>query len=363
MPARTTATAATVERVDRSTALSRANGRRDPVTGRRIELKAKRAARADLTLDAGVEALLDRYLTERGSLRNLSLFTLRNYRTDLTDFFLALQSYEVEALQAVRINLRRYLGDLLGQSVAEASVRRKVSTIRSFYKWLRSEGLLDNDPFFGVTPPKAARRLPTVLDTADIEKLLAATSGDTPASCRDRALLELLYASGLRVSEVAGLNVTDVDISDRTVRVVGKGSKERVGVFGGPAADALRLYVRDARPKLEAVGSKETALFLNRFGGRLTVRSVQLTVRHYATKAGLPKAVHTHLLRHTFATHLLDGGADLRVVQELLGHESPNTTQIYTHVTESKKRQSMEDAMEALGKIEAERAARRRAAG
>ena len=361
---RATTSATTLERVDRSTALSRANGRRDPVTGRRIERKAVRPERdKDVKLDANVEALLMRYLTERGALRNLSLFTLRNYRTDLTDFFFALQSYEVEALVVARIHLRRYLGDLLGLGVAEASVRRKVSTIRSFYKWLRSEGLLENDPFFGVTPPKAARRLPTILTEGDIVKLLEAAKGDTPASTRDRALLELLYAAGLRVSEVAGLDVADVDISDRTVRVVGKGSKERVGVFGGPAADALRAYVRDARPKLEAAGAQETALFLNRFGGRLTVRSVQSTVRAYAAKAGLPKAVHTHLLRHSFATHLLDGGADLRVVQELLGHESPNTTQIYTHVTESKKRQSMEEAMEALGKIEAERSARRKVAG
>ena len=237
MPARTTSTAATLERVDRSTALSRANGRRDPVTGRRIERKVERPERdLNVKLESKVDALLQRYLTERGAARNLSPYTLRNYRTDLTDFFLALQSYEVDALQVVRINLRRYLGDLLGQGIAEASVRRKVSTIRSFYKWLRSEGLLDNDPFFGVTPPKAARRLPTVLTEGDIDRLIAAAEGDAPGVLRDRALLELLYAAGLRVSEITGLDVTDVDVPDRTVRVTGKGNKERVGVFGGPAA-------------------------------------------------------------------------------------------------------------------------------
>jgi site-specific recombinase XerD len=140
------------------------------------------------------------------------------------------------------------------------------------------------------------------------------------------------------------------------VRVRGKGNKERVGIFGEPAAAALRGYLRAGRPEL--VSGKQEALFLNRFGGRLTVRSVQSIVRKYATKAGLPSAVHPHLLRHSFATHLLDGGADLRIVQELLGHESPNTTQIYTHVSEARKRSVMEEAFEALGRIEAERSKR-----
>ena len=147
---------------------------------------------------------------------------------------------------------------------------------------------------------------------------------------RDRALTELLYGTGIRIGELVGLDVRDLDLRAREVRVLGKGKKERIGVFGEPAATALGRYLRDGRPGL--VTAKETALFLNRFGGRLTVRSVQTIVRKYAMKAGLPEAVHPHLLRHSFATHLLDGGADLRVVQELLGHESPNTTQIYTHV-------------------------------
>jgi site-specific recombinase XerD len=153
--------------------------------------------------------------------------------------------------------------------------------------------------------------------------------------------------------------VSELDVRDQSVRVRGKGKKERIGVFGEPAADALHRYLKDGRPELES--HKEEALFLNRFGGRLTVRSVQTIVRKYATKAGLPTAVHPHLLRHSFATHLLDGGADLRVVQELLGHESPNTTQIYTHVSEVRKREVMEQAMEALGRIEAERSQRARA--
>ena len=331
------------------------------------ERGAQRAVRrhASRTLDSDeprlnpdTDRLLESYLEERGRARNLSSYTLRNYRSDLEHFLYALTGWDVELTQAQRTDLRRYLAVLLGDGVANASVRRKVSTIRSFYKWLRQEGKLLNDPFFGVTGPKAARRLPDILTSEDIDRMTAAVDGREPADLRDRALLELLYAAGLRVSEVASLDVTELDVRDRSVRVQGKGKKERIGVFGEPAAAALNRYLHDGRPGLAS--GKETALFLNRFGGRLTVRSVQTIVRKYATKAGLPAAVHPHLLRHSFATHLLDGGADLRVVQELLGHESPNTTQIYTHVSEAKKRETMEEAFEALGRIEAERSRRAR---
>jgi site-specific recombinase XerD len=275
---------------------------------------------------------------------------VRNYRTDLDGFLLALAGWEVDLKQAQRGDLRRYLAVLLGKGVAPGSVRRKVSTILSLYRWLRSEAIIDNDPFFGVTGPKAGRRLPDVLSAQDIDRMISAAAGNEAPVQRDRALMELLYAAGLRVSEVSGLDVTDIDLRDGSVRVRGKGNKERIGVFGEPATRALRRYVEGGRREL--VAGKETALFLNRFGGRLTARSVQSMVRTYAVKAGLPTAVHPHLLRHSFATHLLDGGADLRVVQELLGHESPNTTQVYTHVTEAKKREVMKDALEALGEIE-----------
>jgi site-specific recombinase XerD len=309
-------------------------------------------------IHAATARLLERYLREHGGARNLSAYTLRNYRSDLEHFLFALAGWDVDPMQAQRTDLRRYLAVLLGEGVANASVRRKVSTIRSFYKWLRQEGQLENDPFFGVTGPKAARRLPDILTSEDIDRMTAAADGREPADLRDRALLELLYAAGLRVSEVASLDVSELDVRDRSVRVHGKGKKERIGVFGEPAATALNRYLHDGRPEL--VAGKETALFLNRFGGRLTTRSVQTLVRKYATKAGLPLAVHPHLLRHSFATHLLDGGADLRVVQELLGHESPNTTQIYTHVSEAKKRETMESAFEELGRIEAARSKRAR---
>jgi site-specific recombinase XerD len=329
------------------------------MTSRAVKPAKDGSVAAEPHVSAATARLLDRYLEEHGKTRNLSAYTLRNYRSDLDHFLYALAGWEVDLLRAQRTDLRRYLAVLLGDGIANASVRRKVSTIRSFYKWLRQAGELENDPFFGVSGPKAAKRLPDILTAEDIDRMTAAADGREPAGLRDRALLELLYAAGLRVSEVSSLDVSELDVRDRSVRVRGKGKKERIGVFGEPAATALNRYLHDGRPEL-ALG-KETALFLNRFGGRLTPRSVQTLVRKYATKAGLPLAVHPHLLRHSFATHLLDGGADLRVVQELLGHESPNTTQIYTHVTEAKKRETMEAASKALGELEIVRSRRAKA--
>jgi site-specific recombinase XerD len=186
--------------------------------------------------------------------------------------------------------------------------------------------------------------------------MIAAADGSNAASLRDRALMELLYAAGLRVSEVVGLDTSDIDLRDGSVRVRGKGNKERVGVFGEPATRALQSYLKDARNEL--LDGKEAALFLNRFGGRLTARSVQSLVRKYATKAGLPRAVHPHLLRHSFATHLLDGGADLRVVQSSWATSSQHHPDIHPR-TEAKKREVMKDAFEVLGEIEFRRGRKR----
>lgn len=311
--------------------------------------------------DPKLEGLVERFLVERGVGRNLSWFTVRNYRSDLWHFFDSLAERQIDPLVAGRTDLRRYLGDLLGAGVAAASVSRKVSTIRSFYRYLRTAGELDSDPFFGVTGPRPPKRLPQYLVPADIVQLITAADDPRPAGLRDRALLELLYAAGLRVSEVTGLDIPDIDLRDRVVRVRGKGAKERISIFGEPAASALRAYLEKGRPALIESGRRKTALsalFINRFGGRLSDRSVQTLVRRYAVKAGLRAEVHPHLLRHSFATHLLDAGADLRVVQELLGHESPNTTQVYLHVTEARKRQSMEQALEALREVEHRRRGR-----
>ena len=209
---------------------------------------------------------------------------------------------------------------------------RKLSALRSFYRYLRRAGTVERNQTDLVGAPKLERRLPPAISPEDMGRFLSGPDLSRPAGIRDRALLEVLYAAGLRVSETAAMNVADIDYAAREVRVTGKGSKTRVALLGRPAIEALETYLREVRPRWASRRSGE-AMLLNRYGGRLTVRSIQNTVKRYALKAGLPPDFHTHTIRHSFATHLLDGGADLRVVQDLLGHASPATTQIYTHVS------------------------------
>ena len=287
--------------------------------------------------------LLDQYLVRLQAERNLSPLTLRNYRTDLEHFAGWVNAEGGDLLTVDRRTFRRYLAALDGAGTARTSVARKVSTIHTFYRWLVREVVLTADPLHGVRPPKQERRLPKVLPDGDVHSLVETPDGDGPTALRDRAILELLYASGVRVSELTGLDTADVDLEAGTLRVTGKGNRQRIVVFGGPAERALRAYLRDGRPRL-ASGRAEPALFLNRDGGRLSVRAVQILVRRSGAAVGIEARTHPHLLRHTFATHMLDGGADVRVVQELLGHSKANTTQIYTHVTEARQRQTYTEA-------------------
>ena len=299
------------------------------------------------------ERLLGRYLDNRRAARNLAAYTLRNYATDLRDFFDFLDEREIRVVDLDKLLVREYISSLVNARLASASVTRKVSTLRSFYRYLREEGALETDPMLGVRGPRRERRLPTFLTQDQIDALIASADADTPQGLRNRAILELLYAAGLRVSEVVGLDVAALDLSERTALVMGKGSQERVVMIGRPAVRALERYLADGRPRLASRPS--TALWLNRAGGRLSQRAVQIIVRKQALAAGLDRSVHPHLLRHTFATHLLEGGAELRVVQTLLGHADVNTTQIYTHVTDSAKRRSIEEALDGIARIENER--------
>jgi len=267
----------------------------------------------------------------------LSPYTIRNYVTDVKEFLDFLSRRKISPDRVAREVFRDYLAELHGKGRVRASLARKLSALRSFYRYLEVEKGWP-DPMDGVKSPKLERRLPSYLNREEIERLLSAPDPATPAGLRDRALLELLYASGLRVSEAASLECSQVDLESGEIRVRGKGNKERIALMGRPAVRALREYLEKGRPQLLGE-SRSPFLFINYQGKGLTPRGIQKLVREYAVKAGLEKRVHPHLLRHTFATHLLDGSADLRVVQELLGHASLGSTQVYTHVSRSHIRQ------------------------
>ncbi len=266
--------------------------------------------------------------------RNASRYTVRNYDADLREFFAFLKSEGIASLDEVNKDvLRDYLYQLMEQGFARTSIARKLSAVRSFYKYLQREEMVSVSPAATISSPKLDRKLPVFLSQEETNRLVEAPDVTKPAGQRDRAFLELLYASGLRVSELAGLDIGQVDLEAREIRVWGKGSKERIVLMGDPAAKALTTYLDQGRPRLNK--RDIPAVFLNQDGGRLTVRSVQSLVQSYAKSVGISKDVYPHMVRHTFATHLLNGGADLRVVQELLGHASLSTTQIYTHVSKA----------------------------
>jgi tyrosine recombinase XerC len=285
-----------------------------------------------------MKEIFNRYINHLQAERNASAYTVRNYKADLLDFFHFLNEKKVATLDEVdRKVLRDYLSHLVSKGIVKASIARKLSAIRSFYRYLVREKIIETNPIKTISSPKLDKRLPAFLTLDEVKRLLEAPDTSTPQGLRDRALLELLYASGLRVSELAGLELGQINLDSNEIRVWGKGSKERVVLMGLPAAESLRQYLEKGRPEL--IGEKRSnALFLNRYGQRFPERAVQKLLEKYAQEAGLKKRVHPHMLRHTFATHLLDGGADLRVVQELLGHERLSSTQIYTHVTKKQAR-------------------------
>ena len=295
-----------------------------------------------------VQQVFNRYINYLEAECNASPYTVRNYSSDLVGnykrgsekgFFQFLRLKQIDSLEKVdKQVLRDYLAYLAEQGIAKASIARKLSAIRSFYRYLVREGILAKNPLEQTASPKLDRRLPSFLTIEEMVRLLKAPDLTTPQGQRDRALIELFYAAGLRVSELVNLNLEQVNIDTREIRVWGKGSKERMVLMGEPAARALTNYIGQGRPMLQGEKGDRGALFLNNRGRRLTERMVQKILSKYARLAGINKRVYPHLLRHTFATHLLDGGADLRVVQELLGHANLATTQIYTHVTQSRAR-------------------------
>ena len=285
------------------------------------------------------DALVSRYPAFLWGQRGLSENTVRVYLADLAPFRAFLAAEGLDLADMDRQLLRGYLAWLAtearggSQGYARVSIARKLTVLRAFYRFLVQEGLFRSSPVpsgrsFRV---KVEKRLPGFLGRREVERLLDVPDDFTPVGVRDRAILEVLYSCGVRLAEIQGLDLDSINLPRRAILVRGKGSKERWVLFGRPTEAALRRYLREARPRL--AGKSASALFLNRYGARLSRRSVEKLVSRYAARAGTRDGVHPHTLRHTFATHMLEGGADLRVIQELLGHSSPSTTQVYTHVT------------------------------
>jgi len=261
--------------------------------------------------------------------------TVDAYRRDLAQLAAWL---ERPVATAATDDLERYLAELRAQGLAPATIARRIAAVRSFFRHEQLLGARADNPAAALDLPRRARRLPRTLSPGEAERLIDAAAGTTPRALRDGALVELLYGAGLRVSEAIGLDKNGADLDDRLVRVVGKGGKERVVPIGRAAVEALRRYLSRGRPHLDSRHRRE--LFLNARGGALTRAGAFLILRKLAAKAGLePERVHPHLLRHSFATHLLEGGADLRSVQEMLGHADLATTELYTHVSDRRRRE------------------------
>ncbi len=287
-------------------------------------------------LARAVRTYLDHLSVERGLARN----TLTSYRRDLRRYQEYLAACGVDRLAEITeatvsgflVRLRE--GNAEHPPLSATSAARTVVAVRGFHKFAVADGLAASDPASGVKPPTPAKRLPKALPLADVEAILdAAGAAGTTLALRDRALLELLYGTGARISEAVGLDVDDLDLTEGTVLLRGKGGKERIVPVGSFAREAVDGYLVRGRPELVSAGKGTPALFLNARGGRLSRQSAWAVLAKAADRAGVTKAVSPHTLRHSFATHLLDGGADVRVVQELLGHASVTTTQVYTLVT------------------------------
>ncbi len=273
------------------------------------------------------------YLTAE---RNASQYTIRNYSRDLANFAgFARENGVNTPIKVEKLLVRSYLNQLNVDKFARSSIARNMSALRSFFRYLNREEIMSKNPAALISSPKLDKRLPAFLTLEEAERLVESPDLTKPQGQRDRAMLEMLYATGMRVSELVSMNLEHMDLDTNEIRVWGKGNKERIVLVGEAASQAITDYINDGR-KVLLGDKKNNALFINRYGIRLLPRRVQKLVKRYSIVTG--KRVHPHKLRHTFATHLLDGGADLKVVQELLGHADLSSTQIYTHVTQGRAR-------------------------
>jgi integrase/recombinase XerC len=278
---------------------------------------------------------IDRYLGHLEGERACSPQTLRAYAADLVQFanFVEDPGAAFDPAAVTTVHVRRYLAHLRQDGSSRPTIARKLASLRSFYKYLVREGVVSDNPAASLSAPRREQRLPVFLDEDEVERLLTAPDPKDAAGNRDRAILEMLYSTGMRISELAGVSLEDVDLLGEVVKAKGKGKKERLVPLGGPAVKALRAYL-GLREALGQPGrTHRTAVFLNKGGTRLSDRGVRRLFHKYARLAGLRARATPHTLRHSFATHMLNRGADLRSVQELLGHASLASTQIYAHVT------------------------------
>ncbi|MFQ3651876.1 MAG: tyrosine recombinase XerC [Gemmataceae bacterium] len=291
------------------------------------------------------EALADflRYLALE---KNASSNTVKSYREDLQHaitFFESQLGVSTAVRQITARHVRAFVAQQVEAGFARSTIARRLAALRSWFRYLCRQGLLTLNPAHGVRGPRPEKRLPRVLDGQQVVALVEAPQSDGPLGLRDRALLEVLYSAGVRVSELSGLDLDDLDLEAGIATVRGKGRKERLILLGPPAVDALHEWLA-VRRSISPQAATQSAVFLNKNGTRLTVRSIGRIVGKYVKQTGVGKEISPHSLRHTFATHLLDGGADIRAVQELLGHKSLGTTQIYTQVSTHKLRDSYDKA-------------------
>ena len=294
-------------------------------------------------MHAAIQAFLNYLRIER----NASALTIKSYADDLSHVieFLQEQTGSVPEPQHIEVGiLRSYVAWLHECGYARTTVARRLACLRSFFRYCNREGICKTNPAKPLRTPRSGRKLPHFLTTDQVGALLIAPPANSAAGLRDRAILETMYSAGLRVSEVVGIDLKDWDRSAGILRVLGKGRKERISPVGSYASKALDRWVEVRAPDAKAAEKQRSAMFLNRFGRRLTTRSIGRMLETHILTAGLTQQTTPHTLRHSFATHLLDGGADLRSVQELLGHKSLTTTQIYTHVSTRRLRETYEKA-------------------
>lgn len=291
----------------------------------------------DCLLDMLVESLLKKFLDYLKYEKKYSLLTIKNYERDINYFLYFLKDKKIFKITNVEYqDIRDYLVNLHNHQYSKKTISRYISSLRTFFKYLYMEGIIKNNPMLLVLNPKLDKKLPNFLYTKDLENLLTIPTSNNIYEIRDSLILELLYSTGIRVSELVNIKLKNINFNDKQIKIMGKGSKERYVMYGDICQNKLNKYLKNSRDILNV--NQSEYLILNKNGEKITTRSIELLVKKYQKLADVKVNVTPHTLRHTFATHMLEGGADLKSVQELMGHESLSSTQVYTHITSERLR-------------------------